>query len=283
MSSLGFRCALSRHLLNLRQLPQVSLVVYEPLSDLLSFSSDDIEAHDVAPAWSHGVERFKTTLTFNSHAKPSVGGFKLSIYGTTFPVIPGFSSSKVAVKQGYERVLAPANRARTGRGASGQDRSLAPGILSSDPAVRVLESGEQVMSLSREIICTQWAHALMELVYERVAEFRRLGKVPVYEIPQMRYVRVALAMETGQAAPPSSRKAVPPQRQVYMLEEYIDSSDCGKRRKYINNDSAFPLPLPESLANDRTERNRCEFLVFAQHVQYVKTKGFAYVSDFQGK
>lgn len=229
------------------------------------------------------MERFKTTLTFNSRAKPSIGGFKLSIYGSTFPRIPGFASPKVAVKQCYDRTPVPhGNRART-RGVSGQDRSLAPGILSSDPAVHVLESGDQVVSLSREIICTQWAHALMELVYDRVAEFERLGKVPAYGVPQMRYVRVALAMEAAQPPPPSGQKGVPVQRQVYMLEEYVDSSECGKWRKYINNDCAFPLPLPESLVNDAGERNRHEFLVFAQHIQYLKTKGMAYVSDFQGK
>ncbi|KAI1781731.1 hypothetical protein LXA43DRAFT_907915 [Ganoderma leucocontextum] len=207
--------------------------------------------------WSHGIERFKSTLTFNAQAKPSIGGFKLSVYGVTQPIPPGFASGQVAVKQCYER-------------ANGRVRK---------------PLGTLDHTLAAEIICAQWADALMNMVYDRMASWEvKMGRRCPYDVPQLRFVRVGLAMEDRPIGTSLSSTSSSSQfsRAVYMLEEFIDASTHGVWRKYINNNSALPLPLPEKLWNDREERTRREFLVFAQHVQYSVTKGLAYVSDFQG-
>jgi hypothetical protein len=134
----------------------------------------------------------------------------------------------------------------------------------SSGACLAYDNPTQVAKLSSEINCLRWASALMGLVYDFIVE--QCGSLgdPPFEIPQMRFVNTALAVtETGI-------------RDTYMIEEVIDEADSGFV-KYIGNSSAVPF----------THFNldvacRAEFLTFCQHVQYSKTKGLAFVGDFQG-
>ena len=48
--------------------------------------------------------------------------------------------------------------------------------------------------------------------------------------------------------------------------------------KYIGNGSVKPLDFLGETAG-----YRAKFLAFSQHVQYMKTKGLAFIGDFQGK
>ncbi|KAI6105998.1 hypothetical protein EDD16DRAFT_1713858 [Pisolithus croceorrhizus] len=63
---------------------------------------------------------------------------------------------------------------------------------------------------------------------------------------------------------------------VYLLEEKID---CGNTKftKFIHNVQYTPHLKP-----DHNGFHIAEFLVFTQHVQYIKTDGLAYISDYQG-
>ena len=62
----------------------------------------------------------------------------------------------------------------------------------------------------------------------------------------------------------------------FLLKEVIPESK-GPFQKYLNNTSAVPCRFSGNDDND------CgEFLPFAQHVQYFKTKKRAYVADSQG-
>ncbi|KAI0367935.1 hypothetical protein BV20DRAFT_922686, partial [Pilatotrama ljubarskyi] len=125
----------------------------------------------------------------------------------------------------------------------------------------------QIIDLSREILCTQWASALMDIVYDFVRASEHGS--PPFPIPEMHFVWVALAIESKEST----------DRRVFMLEERVDRREQGEWRKYINNNSATPLA---STMSSPELQNTAEFLVFCQHVQHLKTKGLAYISDFQG-
>ncbi|KAI0062958.1 hypothetical protein BV25DRAFT_1785364, partial [Artomyces pyxidatus] len=137
---------------------------------------------------------------------------------------------------------------------------------------RTQDVQKQIELLSVEIICSQWAAALLEMVYQYIRSIgngRRLEKAP-FQIPSFRFVQVALAITNVQENSEIEQEA-------FLLEEYIDPDVDGHWRKYVNNDSAVPLSL--ALQDDR---ERGEFLAFCQHVQYWMTSGLVFVSDFQG-
>ncbi|KAF8586979.1 hypothetical protein K439DRAFT_875285 [Ramaria rubella] len=106
--------------------------------------------------------------------------------------------------------------------------------------------------------------SLMDMVYR----FMRLHEetLPSMEIPQVRFIHSGLALIHG-----ADGKTV----KAALLEEVIDSAQglpqvCSQ---------PFHHPLPESSDPDYTLA--C-FLCFAQHVQWTKTGGIVFLSDFQG-
>ncbi|KAH9476800.1 hypothetical protein JR316_0010715 [Psilocybe cubensis] len=128
----------------------------------------------------------------------------------------------------------------------------------------VYEGQTQAKKVSIELNCLGWASALMELVYQK----KRTRGVPPFTIPVMRYVNSGLAISKTNNA------------NVYLLEEYIESkSPTGDAWfvKYLNNSSAHPVYFANPEQNEWSQ-----FLSFAQHIQYIETKGLAFVSDFQG-
>jgi hypothetical protein len=121
----------------------------------------------------------------------------------------------------------------------------------------------QVSKLTAEINCLRWASALMEIVYEFIDSHIKTHGPPSFSIPKMRFVKSGLAI-------------VDTTHETYMIEEVIDELIDGKFMKYIGNGSARPFDLRGD------DAYRAEFLAFAQHVQYLKTKGLAFIGDFQG-
>ena len=119
----------------------------------------------------------------------------------------------------------------------------------------------QVTKLSAEINCLRWAAALMGLVYDFINKYTKIHGEPSFMIPEMRFVKSALAI-------------VETTHETYMVEEIID----GAFMKYIGNGSVKPLDFL-----GETAAYRAKFLAFSQHVQYMKTKGLAFIGDFQGK
>ncbi|KAA1467109.1 hypothetical protein DENSPDRAFT_742638, partial [Dentipellis sp. KUC8613] len=128
----------------------------------------------------------------------------------------------------------------------------------------------QTKELSMDVLCTQWAAALLELCYDFIEEQSEITGDAQFVIPRLRYVRAALAVTA------SADNGTRPQ-QVFMLEELIDPKVEGEWRKYINNDSAEPI-----IQDSRKANEAAEFLAFCQHVQYLKTGKLAFVTDFQG-
>ena len=83
-----------------------------------------------------------------------------------------------------------------------------------------------------ELRALAWGSALLSYIYEFIKVKNPDNNI---DIPQFCFVNAALAME-GQEAPQT-------QRQVYLLEEFIDDASHaqGNFRKYINNGIAWPL------------------------------------------
>jgi hypothetical protein len=188
------------------------------------------------------------SLVFNSSVKPMVGSFKIAFFGhTSVPIFqPTSSSTRVCIKQCYYH---------------GDDG--APGR---PPSRHLYDSCTQAKKLALEMYCATWGAALIQLVYDFVAAQNIVRGAPPFPIPQVRYVRVALAVADNVT------------RDTYLLEECIDEDSDGVFLKYINNNLNSPISRPDH--PDRKEIG--EFLAFAQHVQYLKTQKMAFVSDMQG-
>ena len=123
----------------------------------------------------------------------------------------------------------------------------------------------QITKLSTEINCMRWASALMGIVYNFIkTKIVTYGKPP-FVIPTMRFVKNALIIADST-------------REAYLVEEVIDEGADGMFVKYIGNGSVKPFDFLPGEAADRAQ-----FLAFAQHVQYMKTKSLAFIGDFQGK
>ena len=126
----------------------------------------------------------------------------------------------------------------------------------------VYDKYTQIAKLSAEINCLRWASALMGIVYTFINKHVETHGAPPFEIPSMRFVKNALLIGDAKA---------------YMVEEVIDEETDGIFVKYIGNGSVIPLDFLTGPA-----AYRAKFLAFAQHVQYLKTKGLAFIGDFQG-
>ncbi len=112
-----------------------------------------------------------------------------------------------------------------------------------------------------ELRCLSWARALVNLVYSFVAQF----EPPPIEVSQIQFVLAGLAI---------SQNTTRDKGHVLLVEQEIK----GKFYKFLSNGSAKILPLPTAELVDAAQ-----VCAFMQHVQYIKTKKLAFVSDFQGK
>ncbi|KAI0741877.1 hypothetical protein C8Q80DRAFT_1274231 [Daedaleopsis nitida] len=219
--------------------------------------------------WTSGVPRKRYTLTYTPSTKPMQGACKIAFFAVSQPGLEGFGSGGLVIKQAFRHESDSAtNQEPNDKSEPSEVDEIEEGQCSTQasPEFSLLESGQQVQSLSQEIVCIQWASALMALVYKFIDKAGR----PPFPVPELRFVRSALALEADVTGP---------FRRVFMVEERIDTRMEGEWCKYINNNSAIPLPC----ATTSKERQQvADFLTFCQHVQYMRTKKCVYVSDFQG-
>ncbi|KAF8527655.1 hypothetical protein JB92DRAFT_877399 [Gautieria morchelliformis] len=135
--------------------------------------------------------------------------------------------------------------------------------------VKHFSGAYEVDIMGREGKALYWAMSLMDMVYCFVK--RHVGKAAVsqegFAVPEVRFVNAGLAIIWN-----TEGKAT----KALLLEQLIDASQ-GLFRKFVHNGSAKPLPDCGS-----QDYNLACFLCFAQHVQWMKTGGLAFVSDFQG-
>jgi hypothetical protein len=128
----------------------------------------------------------------------------------------------------------------------------------------------ELKMLMMECMCLEWATALLKITDDFVThELQRLGH-PNFPIPKARFIQAMIAMISL-----SNNKD-----KSFMIEEWIDSNSGAEFEKYICNCDATPCLA--DLASPEAHRI-AEYLCFAQHVQWVKTKSLAFTSDFQGK
>ena len=142
--------------------------------------------------------------------------------------------------------------------------------------------------LYREANVLYWAKALLKLLYQFIdCAINDASTSPPFKIPRLRFIDAGLVLaysfaevvtnaleKTGQLAKPGGGTV----STIYLAEELIPTSSNGEKFvKYIHNGDAAPCDLFDSKAEEIAE-----FLAFTQHVQYIKTDGQVYISDYQG-
>jgi len=191
----------------------------------------------------------QVTLSYHpSDPAAAYGNFKTASIGYTSVSVFDSVSTQVCVKQGFY-------------------------TDPNSPLRKIYDGPRQAEMLTMELNCIGWASALMTCVYDFMKESEAVVGLPTFDVPHMQYVQCGLAISK-----PEGHRAG---HTAYLIEEYIDTDKTSGKNwfvKYLNNSSARPRQF-----EDRRQTLRAEFLSFAQHVQYWKTEGLAFVSDFQGE
>lgn len=113
-----------------------------------------------------------------------------------------------------------------------------------------------------------WAHSLTAMAQQFLDSKER----PPFALPRPRFVDAGLALVYSEPGPHTSKRQL---HHVWLLEEHMAAEGF---KKYILNDNAVPL-----MGKGEEGYEMAQYLCFVQHIQYEKTGGLAYVSDFQGK
>ncbi|KAG1874865.1 hypothetical protein F4604DRAFT_1925000 [Suillus subluteus] len=155
-----------------------------------------------------------------------------------------------------------------------------PGMLASNMDFRIgcFTLIDEMPKLFREANILYWAKALLGLVYDFIdCAIASTSESPPFNIPHVRFIEAGLALSffVGGGKPSSKTGTT---HAAFLLEEVIDCGDEGHDfTKFIHNMDPNPLLDPEDFGYDFAL-----FLAFTQHVQYVKTSGLAFISDYQG-
>ncbi|KAG1831398.1 hypothetical protein EV424DRAFT_1314591, partial [Suillus variegatus] len=128
--------------------------------------------------------------------------------------------------------------------------------------------------LFREANILYWAKVLLGLIYDFIdCAIAGMHDPPPFSIPHMRFIEAGLALSYTQGSSKSTIKTGVP-RAGFLLEEVIDDKDF---TEFIHNMDLNPLLDP-----DQDGYDFAQFLAFTQHVQYTKTGGLVFISDYQG-
>ena len=143
------------------------------------------------------------------------------------------------------------------------------------PPWRCLAVKEESEKLFCEANVLYWAKSLFQVVEDFVANALANAVVaPQFNIPSMQFVNASLAFRYSTRPTRGSR--APSVDCTYLCEEEIKDAK-NLFMKFIHNSNCVPLVLPSEFGYDVAE-----FLAFSQHVQYIKTGGLAYISNYQG-
>jgi hypothetical protein len=102
---------------------------------------------------------------------------------------------------------------------------------------------------------------------------------PPFKIPRMRFVDAGLALsysQRGSKAPAKAGSKAGSLCAAYLVEELLEGGH-NEFVKFIHNMDSNPL-----LDYDDYCYELALFFAFTQHVQYTKTGGLAFISDYQG-
>jgi hypothetical protein len=138
---------------------------------------------------------------------------------------------------------------------------------------------DELPKLFREANVLYWASSLLTFAYEYIDHcISASSDPPPFYIPRLRFVEAGLvlsyhqAQPTGGPGPGQKSKPLSP-RAAFLVEELISDTFL----KYIHNMDCNPLLDP-----DEAGYRIAEFLACTQHIQYAKTGGLAFISDYQG-
>lgn len=143
--------------------------------------------------------------------------------------------------------------------------------------------GEELKRLYREANVLYWTKALLKMTYDYVdCSVQDADKPPPFQVPCLRFVNAGLLLAYAERpnAPSglfSGKWKAGTLSSVYLAEEVIPTSDADSFVKFIHNGDAAPREHLDPAINEIAK-----FLSFMQHVQYTKTSGQVYVSDYQG-
>jgi hypothetical protein len=148
---------------------------------------------------------------------------------------------------------------------------------------------DELQKLLNESNVLYWAKSLLNFTYEYIDHcIDAASSPPSFQIPRMRFVDAGIALAfshhssntqgTSNQAPTADVKAGTFSA-VYLLEEPVTFDSPGNQSftKFIHNKDCEP-----SLDDDEYGYDLAVFLAFTQHIQYAKTDGLAFVSDYQG-
>lgn len=127
-----------------------------------------------------------------------------------------------------------------------------------------LPSGAEKSKCRQEGALLMWSISILNhsLSYVQLIAAQNPCPLPIYNL---RFSPMALVSVDSKG----SKKTT-----TYLVEDRIP----GLWQKYIGNANAVPI-----IASDEEGYKRAEFMSFLQHVQFEKTRGLAYISDWQGK
>ncbi|KAI6018337.1 hypothetical protein EDC04DRAFT_2576324, partial [Pisolithus marmoratus] len=141
-----------------------------------------------------------------------------------------------------------------------------------------LSLGDELPKLHCKVNTLYWAKALLTMTYDFIdGAILSADSPPPFKIPHLHFVEAVLALAHLQL----TKGLVKPKFggmvcSVYLLEEKIKGGSA-VFIKYIHNMDCRP-----SLSADMDGYDIAKFLAFTQHVQYSKTGGLVFVSDYQG-
>ncbi|KAG1763418.1 hypothetical protein EV702DRAFT_1051821 [Suillus placidus] len=148
---------------------------------------------------------------------------------------------------------------------------------------------DELQKLLNESNVLYWAKSLLNFTYEYIDHcIDAASSPPSFQIPRVRFVDAGIALAfshhssntqgTSNQAPTTDIKAGTFSA-VYLLEEPVTFDSPGNQTftKFIHNKDCEP-----SLDDDEYGYDLAVFLAFTQHIQYAKTDGLAFVSDYQG-
>ncbi|KAI6003924.1 hypothetical protein EDD15DRAFT_2360189 [Pisolithus albus] len=138
--------------------------------------------------------------------------------------------------------------------------------------------------LYREANVLYWAKALLQMTYDFIdCAIRGAAESPPFKIPRLRFVDAGLVLTYSSAAATPAEGSKQPSKPggmvctMFLAEEFIPTTSTTDFVKYIHNGNAVPCDLLSAEAEEIAQ-----FLAFSQHIQYAKTGGQVYISDYQG-
>ncbi|KIK37537.1 hypothetical protein CY34DRAFT_15633 [Suillus luteus UH-Slu-Lm8-n1] len=205
----------------------------------------------------------RLTVQTSTNDMLGVGGFKTAHPGfltlLSAPEIPLGSCprQKVAVKRPFYKKYPP--------GTSKNPINF---------SIRRYTISDKLPKLFREANVLYWARALLTFAYEYIDHcVANSSEPPPFHIPRLRFVEAGLALSHDHAQPGNKSKSMTMPWAGYLVEELITDDFL----KYIHNMDCNPMLDPYEVGYEIAA-----FLACTQHIQYAKTGGLAFISNYQG-